>query len=145
SFSDIELERVDVTLRDVDAPLPELMSDPSIVAGAAEGSVLLPYSELQRQLPEGITVEQAGGTPRLTGDVVIAGQSVPVESDLDLTVQESTVTVTPTNIELGDVPLGAQAVEDMLAFDFPIPALPFDLQITGVEALPNGVEIAAEG
>lgn len=146
SYSEIQLERIDVRLQDVAAPLPEMLQgDPSIVAGRADGTVLLPYSELQRRLPEGIAIEQEGGTPRISGSVVIAGFDVPVQSDIDLEVAGSTLAVRVENLEIDEVPVDVGSVEEQLTFDLPVPALPFGLEVTEVETLPNGVQISAEG
>lgn len=146
TYEDIQFERVDVTLSDVEAPLADLLSEPSIVAGSAEGTALLPYSELQKRLPEGVIIEQQeGGSPRISGDLAIQGFSVPVESAIDISVTDSTISVVPTDVEVGEVDLDVGGIEEELAFDFPVEDLPFELAMTDVETLPNGVQISARG
>jgi hypothetical protein len=145
TYQDIQFERVDVTLHDVEAPLSDMLSTPSATAGHAEGAALLPYSELQRRLPEGMAIEQEGGEPRLAGDLPIQGFSVPVESGIEISVEDSVLTVTPTEVEVGEAAIDVSGVADQLAFSFPVDGLPFDLQISAVEALPNGVQISVEG
>lgn len=148
TFNEIQMERVDVTLTDVDAPMAELMSStPEIVAGTAEGTILVPYSELQQRIQrEGMTIEQEGGVPRITGDFAHGGISVSVQSDLELSVENSTISVAPQNIEVsGDVPIDVDLVEDALAFEVPLGELPFGLELTDIESQPNGVEVSARG
>ncbi|QVQ50627.1 DUF2993 domain-containing protein [Spiractinospora alimapuensis] len=145
AYEEIQFERIDVTLYDVEAPLADLMTSPTASARSAEGTALLPYSELQRRLPEGLSIEQEGGEPRISGDLAIQGFSVPVESGIEISVADSVLTVTPTDIEIGEAMVDLGGVGDELAFDFPVDDLPFDLAITDVEALPNGVQITVEG
>ncbi|GAA3728233.1 hypothetical protein HDA32_000221 [Spinactinospora alkalitolerans] len=145
TVGEVQLERVDATLNDVRAPLDELMSEPNIVAGTANATVMLPYSELQKRLPEGLVIETENGTPRITGDIAYQGFSVGIESDIGIDVDGGTVMVTPSNISVGDAPIPTSWIEDQLAIAFEMPPLPFDLQLTGIKALPNGVQATAEG
>ncbi|MDA8369222.1 MAG: DUF2993 domain-containing protein [Nocardiopsaceae bacterium] len=145
TVDEVQLERVDVTARDVEAALSDLMTEPKVVAGTAEATVMLPYSELQKRLPEGIVIENVNGEPRMTGDLAVSGVSVPVSADLDIGVEDDTFTATPSGIEVGEAPIDVSAVvSERLTISFPIPRLPFDLQVTGIEALPNGIEVSAE-
>ncbi|GAA1086024.1 DUF2993 domain-containing protein [Nocardiopsis composta] len=146
NVGDVQLERVDVTAYDVQAPLSELMSSaPQAVAGRAEATVKLPYSELQKRLPEGIVINNEGGEPRMSGDLSLGGFSRPVSAGLDIEVQGDSIAVTPVDVQIGetDLNLGGQ-VEQRLAVSLPIPRLPFGLAITGIEAKPGGVEVSAE-
>ncbi|GAB3439482.1 DUF2993 domain-containing protein [Streptomonospora sediminis] len=142
---DVQLERVDVTARDVKAPLSDLMTQPSVVAGTAEAKVMLPYSELQKRLPEGIVIENENGKPRMSGDLALGQYSTPVTADLNVSVEGDTIAVTPSNVEVGQNQLGNTGlVEDMLAMQVPVPEMPFGLEVAGIEALPNGVEVTAQ-
>lgn len=146
AYGDIQLDRVDVRLNDVEVPPGDMLGgNLSPTAGHVEGTVLIPYSELQRRLPEGIAVEQEGGTPRMSGRVAIAGFDVAVQSDVSLDLDGSTLSVRPSDVEIENVPVDVSAVEEQLAFDIQIPSLPFGLEITDVDLLPNGIEIAGEG
>ncbi|MFC4562693.1 DUF2993 domain-containing protein [Nocardiopsis mangrovi] len=146
TVDDIQLERVDVTAQDVRAPLGDLLTEPSVVAGSAEAKVMLPYSELQRRLPEGIVIENEDGSPRMTGDFAEGGYSVPVSAELEVAISDDTITMSPTDIQIDESPFDIAAVaQERLTLAFPVPQLPFGLQVTGIEALPNGVEVSAEG
>ncbi|GAA3729890.1 LmeA family phospholipid-binding protein [Salinactinospora qingdaonensis] len=142
TIQEVQLERVDATLREVDAPIGDLMTRPKVTANSVDASVLLPYSELQKRLPEGIVIETENGTPRITGDLAMGQFSAPVESDLDVSVDESGIVhVSPSNLEAGDAPIDLGSAQDRLTLSFEIPPLPFGLRITDIEALPNGVQL----
>ncbi|WP_017557948.1 LmeA family phospholipid-binding protein [Nocardiopsis baichengensis] len=143
--NDVQLERVDMTARDVHAPLSALMSEPSAVAESADARVMLPYSELQQRLPEGIVIETEDGEPRMAGDLSMGGFSTPVSAGLDISAEGETVTLSPRDVQIGEagLDLGDQVAQRLTA-TVTIPRLPFGLQIKGIEALPNGVEVAAE-
>lgn len=142
---DVQLDRVDVTARDVQAPLSDLMTQPSVVADTAEAKVLLPYSELQKRLPEGIVIENEDGQPRMSGDLALGQYSTPVTADLKVAVDEGSIVVTPADIEVGQSQLGgADLAEGLLTLQVPVPEMPFGLEVKGIEALPNGVEVNAE-
>ncbi|GAA4938962.1 DUF2993 domain-containing protein [Streptomonospora halophila] len=141
----VQLERVNVTARDVTAPLSDLMTQPSVVAGTAEAKVTLPYSELQKRLPEGIVIENENGKPRMSGDLALGQYSTPVSADLQVSVEDDSIMVTPSDIEVGQTGLGGMdLVEQMLSLQVPVPEMPFGLEVQSIEALPNGVEVMAE-
>ncbi|MBB4934160.1 hypothetical protein F4561_004980 [Lipingzhangella halophila] len=145
TVGEVQLERVDITAHDVEAPLGDLLSEPKVTAGAADAQVMLPYSELQKQLPEGIVIENENGQPRVSGDLAVLGFSVAVAADIEVTAEGDTFAITPSNIEVGESPVDVgAAVEEKLTASAPAPQLPFDLQVTEVEEQPNGVEVSAE-
>lgn len=145
TVDEVQLERVDITAHDVEAPLGDLMSEPQITANAADAQVMLPYSELQQQLPEGIVIESENGQPRVSGDLAVLGFSVAVSADIEVTAEEDSFEITPSNIDVGESPVDVgSAVEEQLAASVPAPQLPFELQVTDIEEQPNGVEVSAE-
>ncbi|GAB3206854.1 DUF2993 domain-containing protein [Marinactinospora thermotolerans] len=145
TVNDVQLERVDATFTGVQAPLADLLSTPQVTAEQGQAKVMLPYSELQKRLPEGIVVETDNGTPRITGDLAVGGFSIPIESDIEITIDGDTLTMTPTNVSAGGNQIDLGSVAERLSLTVAVPPLPFDFQITGVEALPNGVELSGEG
>ncbi|GAB3479750.1 LmeA family phospholipid-binding protein [Nocardiopsis coralliicola] len=147
NVNDVQLERVDVTAYDVDAPLQALLTEPTATARTAEATVMLPYSELQKRLPEGIVIENEDGQPRMAGDLALHGFSQPVSAGLEVAVEGDAIVVTPTDVAIGGTGTGVDLtaqVNDRLAVSFPIPSLPFNLQVTGIDARPNGVQVSAE-
>ena len=145
TVEEVQVDRVDVTLTDVQAPFADLLTEPRVVAGGVEGTVLLPYSELQKRLSQGIVIETANGTPRMSGDLAYQGFSVSLSSEFRIEVNGDELTVTPDNIELGEEFVPVSTVESMLTLTMKLPRLPFDLEVTGVELLPNGIQATAVG
>ncbi|KUP98031.1 LmeA family phospholipid-binding protein [Thermobifida cellulosilytica] len=145
TVEEVQVDRVDVTLTDVRAPFSDLLTEPNVVAGGVEGTVLLPYSELQKRLPEGVVIEAANGAPRMSGDLAYQGFSASLSSGFTIEVDGDELTVTPQDIELGEDLVPTSVVESMLTLTMKLPRLPFDLEVTDVELLPNGIQATAVG
>ncbi|PSK99610.1 Protein of unknown function (DUF2993) [Murinocardiopsis flavida] len=142
TVQDIQLERIDATARGVKAPLGDLLTEPKATASTLDAKVMLPYSELQKRMPEGIVIETENGTPRISGDLAVLGYSVPIEGELKVSVDGDTVTVTPGKLKVDGGQIGAEQAQERLKFSFPLGELPFDLQVKDIEALPNGVQLS---
>lgn len=145
TVEEVQVDRVDVTLRNVEVPFMELLSKPRAVAGGVEGTVLLPYSELQKRLPQGMVVETENGVPKLSGDLAYQGFSVSVSSEFQIAVEDDVLTVTPADIQMGEQTIPASWAQTMLSPTMKLPRLPFDLKVTEVELLPNGIQATAVG
>lgn len=145
TIEEVQVDRVDVTLRDVVAPFADLLSQPSAVAGSVEGTVMLPYSELQKRLPPGVVIETENGTPRISGDLAYEGFSVEVSSEFQIDVTDGMLTVTPSDVQLGEQLVPMSWAQTMLSPSVRLPQLPFDLEVTEVELLPNGIQATAQG
>lgn len=142
-------EQIDASARDVEAPPAELLSQPDVVAGQLDGSAVVPYSFLNSQLPEGITLTTDDNhEPRINGELAIPEMSISttVSSGAEFSVDNGTLHVTPVDVEIGDTPSGmSETVTQMLAFSVQIPELPFGLQITDMEAAPGGLRVSGTG
>ena len=142
-------EQIDASARDVDAPLSELFSQPEVVAGELDGSAVVPYSFLNSQLPEGITITTGDDDePRINGELAIPEMNISttVSSGAEFSVEGDTLHVTPVAVEIGDAPSGmSDTVAQMLAFSVQVPELPFGLQITDLEAASGGLRISGTG
>ncbi|MEY9215078.1 DUF2993 domain-containing protein [Thermobifida halotolerans] len=145
TVEEVQVDRVDVTLTDVRAPFSDLLSQPNVVAGGVEGTVLLPYSELQKRLPPGVVIESENGEPRISGDLAYEGFSVSVSSRFQIEVEDDVLIVTPSDVELGEELVPMSWAQTMLAPTVQLPRLPFDLRVTEVELLPNGIQATAVG
>ncbi|MFW6638679.1 DUF2993 domain-containing protein [Nocardiopsis algeriensis] len=144
TLGEVTAEQIEITASDVEAPLADLLSTPNVVAGTLEGTAVLPYSFVNPYLPEGVTVSTENGSPRISGTVALAdfGISVPVEAAPEITVEEGTILVTPTDVQVGDAPVDVSGmVADMITFSFPMPELPYGLALTGAESIPGGLRI----
>ncbi|GAB2512417.1 LmeA family phospholipid-binding protein [Nocardiopsis aegyptia] len=144
----VTLEQIEATATEVDAPLSDLVNEPSVVAGQVEGSFVVPYSYFNPHLPEGVTITTENGEPRITGELAIPelGVSTSISAAGEFEVDGGTVTVTPVDIEVSGAPDGvSDMVGDMLTFSVEAPELPFGLTVTEMENVSSGVRITGTG
>lgn len=142
-------EQIDASARDVEAPLAELLSQPEVTAGQLDGSAVVPYTFLNSQLPEGITITtDDDGEPRINGELAIPEMNISttVSSGAEFSVDGDTLHVMPVDVEIGDAPAAmSETVTQMLAFSIQVPELPFGLQITDLEAVSGGMRVSGTG
>ncbi|MEU3141909.1 DUF2993 domain-containing protein [Nocardiopsis alba] len=148
TMSGVTVEQVEATASDVEAPLSDLMNEPDVVAGQVDGSFVVPYTYFNPYLPEGMTIGTEEGDARISGELALTelGRSIPVSSGVEFTVDGDVLTVTPVDIQIGDLPidLGDQ-VADALGFSAQVPELPLGLSVTEMEATSSGLRITGTG
>ena len=146
-MSGVTVEQVEATASDVEAPLSDLLNEPDVVAGQVDGSFVVPYTYFNPYLPEGMTISTEEGDARISGELALTelGRSIPVSSGVEFTVDGDVLTVTPVDIQIGDLPidLGDQ-VADALGFSAQVPELPLGLSVTEMEATSSGLRILEE-
>ncbi|MFE1167386.1 DUF2993 domain-containing protein [Nocardiopsis sp. NPDC058789] len=144
----VTVEKIEATASDVEAPLSDLMDQPTVTAGQVDGSFVVPYAYFNPYLPEGMTITTENGEPRINGELAVPelGRSVSVSSAGEFSVDGDTLHVTPVDIEVADVPLNVDAmVSTMLTFSAQVPELPFGLTAKEMEATSNGLKITGTG
>ncbi|MET9710437.1 DUF2993 domain-containing protein [Nocardiopsis alba] len=148
TMSGVTVEQVEATASDVEAPLSDLLNEPDVVAGQVDGSFVVPYTYFNPYLPEGMTISTEEGDARISGELALTelGRSIPVSSGVEFTVDGDVLTVTPVDIQIGDLPidLGDQ-VADALGFSAQVPELPLGLSVTEMEATSSGLRITGTG
>lgn len=148
TMSGVTVEQVEATASDVEAPLSDLLNEPDVVAGQVDGSFVVPYTYFNPYLPEGMTIGTEEGDARISGELALTelGRSIPVSSGVEFTVDGDVLTVTPVDIQIGDLPidLGDQ-VADALGFSAQVPELPLGLSVTEMEATSSGLRITGTG
>ncbi|OLT28038.1 hypothetical protein BJF83_16485 [Nocardiopsis sp. CNR-923] len=148
AMAGVSVEQIEANATDVDAPLGDLLEQPSVVAGTIDGSFVVPYSYFNAHLPEGMTVTTEGGQPRIVGELALPelSLSTSVSAGAEFTVEGDTVRLTPVDVQLGDTPIDVSSmVQGMLSFSVQAPALPFGLTVTDMEATSNGLRITGVG
>jgi hypothetical protein len=141
--------RADVVLRGVHVPLPDVISGAveEIPVDRIEGTATLSYALLSAQLGSDTELSREGDGLRITRTVELLGQElrltatgeVRLEGDeLVADVQEAS----GAGVELPDFLLDRAA--DQLDLRYPVPALPFGLQLTGVRPAEDGVVLRVE-
>lgn len=148
TMSGVTVEQVEATASDVEAPLSDLMNEPDVVAGQVDGSFVVPYTYFNPYLPEGMTIGTEEGDARISGELALTelGRSIPVSSGVEFTVDGDVLTVTPVDIQIGDLPLDlGDQVADALGFSAQVPELPLGLSVTEMEATSSGLRITGTG
>ena len=88
------------------------------------------------------------GTVRISGNVEIANQTVPLSADATLSVEGDALRITPESLNTGSASLDAASrllLGRRLRLLVPLGTLPFGHVLTGARADPDGVHLTATG
>jgi hypothetical protein len=146
TISGVRLASVDFTLQGVTAPLEDLVLRPQQVdmrAERVEGTVVVPVETLNQRAPRGIKVAVVGDALNVSGEITVLGQKVPVKADLQVKIVEGGLQLVPGKVTLG----GGIPVPDperFINYRIPIGKLPYNLKLTEVKAVPEGLRISGE-
>jgi hypothetical protein len=141
--------RADVSLRGVRVPLSDVLSGSveEVPVDRIDGTATLSYDLLSAQLGPGTTLAREGDGLRITRTVELAGQRLPLTATGTLALDGNALVVDVEEATGAGVDLPAFLVEraaDLLDLRYPIPELPFGLQLTGVSPGEAGVDVAVE-
>jgi hypothetical protein len=137
----VQLRNIDARFTGVHASLSLLLgqNSGSVTAGSATGTALIPYSQIQRRLPGGVTIAPAGSSLRVTGSTPLGA----VRGTARLAVTSAGISVSPQNVTVGGVSAGSLAAR--FSFTIPVAALPLHLSLTGVHVASGGLLVDAAG
>ncbi len=141
--------RADVSLRGVQVALSDVLSGSvqQVPVERVDGTATLAYALLAAELGPGTTVTRNGDGLRVQRTVEVAGMSVPLTATGTVSLDGDTLVVDVEDASGAgvDVPdLLVDQVDDALDLRYPIPQLPFDLQVTGVAPADDGVRVQVE-
>lgn len=141
--------RADVSLRGVALPLSEALSGAAeeLPVERVDGTATLSYDLLAGEIGGGTTLTPEAGGVRVTRTLEALGVEFPVTATgtLSLDGQDLVVDVTEAEAAGADVPgFVLDRAEDLLDLRYPVPALPFGLQLTGVRPEADGVHVRVE-
>lgn len=146
SLAGVHMSKVDFTLYGVTAPLEDLVLRADRVNMRAErvaGTVIVPLETLNQRAPRGIKISVNGDALAVTGEISVLGQKVPVKADMKIEMTGGEVRFVPGRITLGGgIPVPQP--ERFITYRIPIKNLPFNLKVTDVKAVPQGIRIAGE-
>ena len=141
--------RADVSLRGVHVPLKDVLSGSvqQIPVDRVDGTATLSYALLAEQLGGDTTLTADGDGIRLTKTVTVLGFDFPLTAAGTVTLDGHDVVVdvhdaSAAGVDVPDSVLRQAA--DLLDFRYPVPALPFGLQLTSVTPAAEGVDVAVE-
>ncbi|ABP52780.1 DUF2993 domain-containing protein [Salinispora tropica] len=148
----LALPTLDIDAYDVTASLDTLRSGRGgVIAGSVTGTGTISYDSLATRLDrEGLQLGERDGRLAVTAPVDILGQQVPVSGTADITVEQGQVALRFTGLTAEGLPNGSLArmllsnFAEGISVDVPLPALPFDLTVSEVRPLPEGLQITAE-
>jgi hypothetical protein len=142
SADGVQVRDIHARFTGVHAPLSLLFGQGSgrVTADHATGTALIPYSQVQRRLPTGITLSADGSGLRVTGSTPLG----PVQGTARLGVTKSGgISVSPEHITVGGISAGALA--GRFTFVIPVGVLPLHLSVVSVHAARDGLVVAAAG
>lgn len=125
----VQLRDIRARFTGVRAPLSLLFGQGSgsVIAAHATATALLPYAQVERRLPRGITLAAHDGTLRVTGRTPLGSLSSAVS-----------LGVTSRGISVTGGAFGAR-----FSYVIPLGQLPLHLSVTGVRVAAGGVVIVA--
>jgi hypothetical protein len=138
--------RADVALHGVHVPLSSVLSGSvsEVPVDRIDGTATLSYALLSAQLGGDTTLRAEGDGLRVTKTVELLGQTFPLTAvgTLALDGNELVVDVAQASGAGVDIPAFlVTRVSDLLDLRYAVPALPFGLQLTGVEPAADGVDV----
>jgi LmeA-like phospholipid-binding len=144
----LELDRVEVHLRDVRAPRSVLFGGHGQVrVGHAEGQVELSQEQINRLLADrvaggSVTLEANGVRLRVSTDVL--GRRVDAAVAGRLSARDGRLAFQPQSVEVAGVqdPALTRTLLAQFTFDVPLPRLPADIQVERVDTEPGAVVLA---
>jgi hypothetical protein len=141
--------RADVSLRGVQVALSDVLSGSvqQVPVERVDGTATLAYALLAAELGPGTTVTRNGDGLRVQRTVEVAGVSVPLTATGTVSLDGDSLVVDVEDASGAgvDVPdLLVDQVDDALDLRYPIPQLPFGLQVTGVAPADDGVRVQVE-
>jgi len=141
--------RADVSLRGVHVPLSDVLSGSvqEIPVDRVDGTATLSYELLSAQLGGDTTLTREGDGLRLTKSVEVFGFAFLLTASGTVSLQDQDLVIDVDDASAGavDVPdFVLDEAEDLLDFRYPVPALPFGLQLTSVTPADAGVRVAVE-
>jgi hypothetical protein len=141
--------RADLVLRGVEVPLSAAVSGSvqEVPVERIDGTATLSYALLSAQLAGDTTLTREGDGLRITRTVELLGQALPLTAAGTVTLDGSDIVVdvgqaSGAGIDVPDWLLPRAA--DLLDLRYPVPPLPFGLQLTDVTPAEDGVDLTLE-
>jgi hypothetical protein len=141
--------RADVSLQGVHVPLSDVLSGSvqQIPVDRVDGTATLSYALLADQLGGDTTLSPDGVGIQLTKTVEVLGFDFSLTAAGTVALDGQVVVIDVHDASAGavDVPdFVLQQAEELLDLRYPVPALPFGLQLTSVAPAAEGVDVAVE-
>jgi hypothetical protein len=114
-----------------------------IRAQRVAGVVVVSLKTLNQRAPRGIKVAVDGDGLDVTGEITVLGRKVPAKAKMKIELIEDGVRFVPEQVTLGGgIPVPQP--ERFISYRIPIKNLPFNLKVTGVKIVPQGLQVSGE-
>jgi LmeA-like phospholipid-binding len=143
----VQLHDINAKFTGVKASLSLLLGQDSgsVTASQATATALLPFSEVQKRLPQGIKIGPDGSSLSVAGTGVYSA----LRGTVRLAVSRTGITVTPKHVTLAGISsiagISTATLVSRLTFTIPVSGLPLHLSLTGVHVTKSGVMVDAGG
>ena len=144
----VRIQELDATLTGVEAELADVVAGDvaSLPVQSLQASALVTFVDLARRtgLPS-VRIEAAGGGLRVTARVTVLGRTYTGTAVSRLALRGDRLAFTATSaVVAGETDPGLlRLVARSLAFAVPVGALPFDLDLDGVDVTAQGLRLRA--
>jgi hypothetical protein len=143
---------VNVDARNVSASLETIRTGKGdVVAETIDGTATISYASVVALMDQpGVRLSEQGGKLLVTAPLDVAGQRVTLRGTAELSVANSRIQIRWADVTADGLPQipGAQALLNQYArrisISVPVPELPFELDLRGVEARPDGLAVDAQ-
>ncbi|RCG31735.1 DUF2993 domain-containing protein [Sphaerisporangium album] len=140
-----KLSRIDAVLHGVNAPLMDLIQNSAtadVRADKVTGTIVISRETLDARAPRGLKLHGNGDNSlTVTGNLTVAGLSVPVSARMKIQIVPGGVRLTPSDVNGVRVPDAAKT----LGFTVPIKDLPLNLRIQSVRTTSEGLVVQGLG
>ena len=141
---DVAVQDFTATLRGAQVPLSSVLegSLDEVPVDRLEGGGLVTWAELEAAAGDRLRLGAAGEQVRITGTVPVLGQEVEAGALADATVQGQDLQLRATEVTVDGQPVSGvlgQAVVGALSVSYPVPELPYGLELRDVDITPEGV------
>jgi hypothetical protein len=141
--------RADIALRGVELPLSTVLSGSvqEVPVERIDGTATLSYALIAAELGSDTELAREGDGLRITRTVELLGRELRLTAAGQVTLEGSDLVVDVEEATGAGVELPGFLVDraaDLLDLRYPVPALPFGLQLTGVQPAEEGVDIRVE-
>jgi hypothetical protein len=141
--------RADVVLHGVEVPLSSVLagSVQEVPVERIDGTATLSYALLSAQLGSGTELEREGDRLRITRTVEVVGQQLRLTATGQVALEGNDLVVDVEEASGAGIDVPGFVLDratDLLDLRYPVPALPFGLELTGVRLAADGVDIRVE-
>ena len=136
----------DISLHGVHVPLSKVVggSISEVPVDRVDGAATFSYALLSQRLGDDTSLSWTGSALRVTRTVTVLGYSVPLSATGTLRLDGQDVVIDVSDVQAAGTGLPSKVVQRasaLLDLKYRVPALPFDLELTGVRPTADGVHV----